>query len=393
MFRYVLKNILRRKGRSLFAVVGIGVGISAVISLTALSDGMLRGIQDMLNHLPGSHIVLEKGATAIPMSSLDDKFVDKIRKIEGVKWVEPFLFQMRKIPTYLRNPFAADTGDSAYVERLIPFFGFTVDGEAIKKCVIEKGWRGIDKSKIGKPNEPIQMLVGKEIEIAWKKHMKQDLPKKTRIFSFELEAVGVFTAGSYLRTTLVMPYRDAQRFMNKKGKCNGICVQLKKGADEKAVLAQIKKLSPVLDPMRTDEYLGSYEELKWMQQMVSLIGLIAAFAGAASVLITMISNIHERTREIGLLLAVGWKPSMIVNTIIAEGIVLSFLGGLIACALGVAEVKVFGWRFDFNPLPAGFPIEVFIKGLILSVFLGALGSALPAIRAARMRPVEALRYE
>ncbi|MCK5347527.1 MAG: ABC transporter permease, partial [Candidatus Heimdallarchaeota archaeon] len=103
MLRYILVNVLRRKGRALFAILGIGIGISAVISLEAVANGMIDGIQNMLQKLPGSHIILEKGSTGIPFSNLDDSFVEKIRKVDGVEWVEPFIFQMRKLPTYYRS--------------------------------------------------------------------------------------------------------------------------------------------------------------------------------------------------------------------------------------------------------------------------------------------------
>ena len=395
MLRYILVNVLRRKGRALFAILGIGIGISAVISLQAVASGMIDGVQNMLQKLPGSHIILEKGSTGIPFSSLDDSYVEKIREIDGVEWVEPIIFQMRKLPTYYRSDLLTGkrNSDDDVVERMVPICGFKIDGVVLKNCKIEKNWDGFDKSILGKQGAPIQMLVGKDVEITWKRHMKKEFPREMKIFMFNIKTVGIFTAGSFLRTTIVLPYEDAQRFMNKKDMCSGISLNLKKGCDEKKVLAEIRAISDILEVIRSKDYLGSYEELEWFQQMISLIGLIAAFAGASSVLITMISNVHERTREIGLLIAVGWKPRMIVTLTIAEGIILSFIGGIVACGLGVAEVEIFSFRFDFNPLPNGFPVEIFIKGIVLSVILGAVGSALPAIRAARMQPVDALRFE
>ncbi len=395
MLRYILINVLRRKGRALFAILGIGIGISAVISLEAVADGMIDGVQNMLQKLPGSHIILEKGSTGIPFSNLDDSYVAKIRDVDGVEWVEPFIFQMRKLPTYYRSDLLTGKRDSDedVVERMVPVCGFKIDGVALKNCKIEENWDGFDKSIVGKPGAPIQMLVGKDVEITWKRHMKKEFPREMKIFIFKFKTAGIFNAGSFLRTTIVIPYEDAQRFMNKIDACSGISLNLKKGYNEKKVLSEIREISDILEVIRSDEYLGSYEELEWFQQMISLIGLIAAFAGASSVLITMISNVHERTREIGLLIAVGWKPRMIVTLTITEGIILSFIGGLVACGLGIVEVEMFSFRFDFNPLPNGFPLEAFVKGIVLSVILGAVGSALPAIRAARMRPIDALRFE
>jgi putative ABC transport system permease protein len=122
--------------------------------------------------------------------------------------------------------------------------------------------------------------------------------------------------------------------------------------------------------------------------------LIAGLVGALGVLNTMLMSVNERTREIGVLLALGWRRSRVVLLILMESMAVTSAGGVIGVALGALGVFV----LEHMALLRGKIDGVFTPGLILaalglSIGLGVAGGLYPALRAARMSPNAALRHE
>ena len=131
-----------------------------------------------------------------------------------------------------------------------------------------------------------------------------------------------------------------------------------------------------------------------MDAMMGAISFLAIFVGGVGVMNTMLMAVLERTREIGVLRALGWRRRRILGMILQEAVLLGILGGiagiLIALGLGglfskipmVGELLTPVWEYD-----------IFVRAVAIALFLGVLGGIYPAIRATRLQPVEALRYE
>jgi putative ABC transport system permease protein len=104
-------------------------------------------------------------------------------------------------------------------------------------------------------------------------------------------------------------------------------------------------------------------------------------------------SVTERTREIGILSAVGWNPVRILSMIVLQGLILAAIGTVLGLVLGVAALKAFltdpTLRGIIEP---GISLRVVIEALVASVLLGGVGGLYPAWRAARAHPVESLRY-
>jgi len=124
------------------------------------------------------------------------------------------------------------------------------------------------------------------------------------------------------------------------------------------------------------------------------IALMALVVGGLGMTNTMAMSVFERTREIGVLRALGWRRWRILAMIVRESVTLSLLGGASGILLGVA----LGMLINLHPLIKGFvqlrySVGLFAQALITTLVLGILGGIYPAWRATRLQPVEALRYE
>ena len=124
------------------------------------------------------------------------------------------------------------------------------------------------------------------------------------------------------------------------------------------------------------------------------LGLIALLVGGVVMLNTMVMNIHERTREIGTLRALGWSRSAVLTKVAGEAVALSVSGGLLGLLLGLGLVEL------ARLVPAGrllvggaFAPVLLAQALGLAAVLGVVGGLYPAWQAARLAPAEALRYE
>ncbi|MCX6065589.1 MAG: ABC transporter permease [Chloroflexi bacterium] len=128
--------------------------------------------------------------------------------------------------------------------------------------------------------------------------------------------------------------------------------------------------------------------------MLDGISLIAIAAGGLSVLNTMLMSVFERTREIGVLRALGWRRAAVLVMILREAVLLGLLGGLAGIALSFGLIALMKLNAALGSwVDPVWSWDIFARAFLLSIFLGAIGGLYPAYRATRLQPVEALRYE
>jgi len=124
------------------------------------------------------------------------------------------------------------------------------------------------------------------------------------------------------------------------------------------------------------------------------IAMMALFVGGLGMANTMVMSVHERTREIGVLRALGWRKRRVLGMIIRESVTLSLLGGATGTVVGV----LLGYTLNLNPLMQGmfrltYSVGLFAQALGTTLVLGIVGGVYPAWRASNLQPVEALQYE
>jgi putative ABC transport system permease protein len=208
--------------------------------------------------------------------------------------------------------------------------------------------------------------------------------------------VGVYETGERWRdSAAIAPLETVQRLASKRDVVTGVHVVVTPGRDPHAVAAAIERELPQLAAIETaDDYAEVDQGFKIMDAANLAISLLAVGIGAIGVMNTMIMSVFERTREIGILRAVGWRGRRILRMILLESLFLCLLAAAIGVGLGIlASRAVLLVPAVSSLLAPAYTAEVFGRALAVGIAVAVAGALYPAVRAVRLSPMEALRYE
>ena len=365
-----IKNLFRHKLRTLITLLGVAVGISAFVSLTSISDGFKTQMEDIIKSYSIDITVTSKGAFTPNSSTISFSAYRELGRVKGVRDASCLIVGTVTSPL---NPYFLVFGASS-VERFLNRLGL-VEGRVFipgKKEVI-MGERAASRYRI-RVNDNILLA-------------RQEM----------FTVTGVFTSGSgIIDGAAVLDIKDAQELLRRFDSFNMVFLQVAVGSDLDKVVDDINKQFPNLTAVKSGEFIGQIRLFNTVDFFAWVVSVISFVTCCIIIMNTFVMTVSERTKEIGILMAVGWSRIMIMKTIISESVVICFFGGILGNMMAIAELWVF---YTFNPGvlawldPLSISMDIFLKSIGLSLLLGMSGSLYPAIRASRLLPAEALRYE
>jgi ABC-type antimicrobial peptide transport system permease subunit len=360
-----LRNLLRQPTRTLLTLTGIGIAMMAMVSLGGLADGLVDEMTALAGK-GGVHLAGMEADASMDLSTIDQRIVRRIADVPGVQDAEGFL-----------------TGYTAVGD--LPFFvvfGYHPRGQAIREFRIVEG-TPLTANR--------QIIIGRVAAEALDKRVGQTL----RLFNGSFRIVGFYETGvSFEDGGGVVSLRDAQALFGQPHKVSFLGIRLEDPDLAEAVEHEIEARFPEVAVMQASEFSEDVADLKFMRSSTWAIAFLALLVGGAGMTNTMVMSVFERTREIGVLRALGWSKGRVLSMILRESLALSLLGGAVGVVTGVVAIglinglpAVAGW------VQASFSMALFVQALATAFVLGAAGGAYPSWRASLMRPVEALRYE
>lgn len=359
----VVSNLRQRPLRSAISVVGVALGVALVMLFTGLAHGMSDDLLKRSSNVSAEIIFTRPGSMQITSSSanLNTKYVELLRSVEGVQSATPVIRYFYPSGTWGVDQVEGVEWDSFSTMnniRIIQGHAPTGPDEVV-----------IDETK-AKRNHPVGSTM--------------------KIFGDKVYRVaGIYAPESGARVKLTLA--SLQDSLEAPGKCTFIYVKLKNPADQIAVAKRIDQQFPGNKIQLTREVFATIENsIPGLSIFMRVLVVLAAVVSALVVMLAMHTTITERTREIGILKAMGASRTYIISEIEREALLISFLGLLVGFALsavaGFGIHKATGLIFEFGWKWA-------LTAAVIGLLGGALGAFYPAARAANLDPVTALAYE
>ncbi len=368
----ILKNILRRKGRTFLTVLGISVGIAAIVGLGALAKGFEAGYNSMLYGSDADLVVSQPDALDISMSAIDESIGHDLAAMSEIDEISAML-----------EGFVQTEGT--------PFlfvFGYPLDSFLLDRFQIIEGhaFQSREALKSGRA-----IWIG----AAAAESLDKQVGDSFRVGDSIFEVIGIYQTGDPLEDSgSVLPLTEAQIVLGKPRQVSLFYVRLKQPDLDQRLITRVERRFPDLEIGTTSDFLDNQLMGDAMQGYVWAIAGLAIIIGGVTMTNAQLMSVYERTREIGVLRAVGWSKGRVLRMILVESVFVGILGGLLGVAMAWGLLIVFSDVFQmFGATATSIGPDLLVQALVTVFTLGLIGGIYPAWRASRLEPIEALRYE
>ena len=367
----ILKNLTRRRFRTLLTLSALATAIAAVVALLGIARGFTKSFAEVYS-AHGIDIVVSRQGSADRLSSSVD--LDFAQRIEALPAVD------RAAGVLLETLSFEDQGVYG-----VPSMGIAPDSWLLKDYRLRAG-------ESLPADEPQTLLLG--VHLADRMQLKPG--DSVNLFEEKYRVAGIFESPStWENGSMILPLAQLQSLTDRGGQVTYINVILRRpvsGAEASQAVAAIEGLDPKLLPLATEDFVKTDTRMQLASAMAWMTSAVAVFIGAIGTLNTMMTSVLERTREIGILRAIGWPRRRIVAMILAESCTIAFLASL----LGALVAVIGTWALSQAPAARGIlspsiDVSILLQGVALAIVIGLLGAVLPALRAAQLQPTEAFR--
>jgi putative ABC transport system permease protein len=368
---FVWKNLQRRRLRTLLTLCGIGMAIGAFVGLVGFSRAFEQSWMRIYSSSGTDIAVIQETFLS---TSMDESVGDKLRTLPAVAMATPVIYNLMDL--------TPEVNAVAY--------GWKADSYEFESLEIRAGTRFRD----GQP----EVMLGDLLAEGLKKKPGDTIEIQGSLFT----VCGVYHADSALEAdAVIMPLDQIQKLSSLQGKVSTFHVRLKpapKGISQdeyvKRVQAQIEAALPGLRAVPAAERASNNQLVQMARASTWGTSAIALIIGILGIANTMAMSVFERTREIGILRALGWKRWQVLALIQFEAATLGLGGGLLGIILGWCALRVLAaLPQTASIVSASVPLLLLAQALGIAVLAGLTAGALPAMRAARLSPVAALRHD
>ncbi|WP_242144852.1 MULTISPECIES: ABC transporter permease [unclassified Bacillus cereus group] len=391
--KIALSSILAHKLRSALTMLGIIIGVGSIITVVAIGQG---GEAMLKSKIAGS------GNNLMPIHFVPDINDPFGAEQEAPKITDEDIFEVKNIKEVSHVITTNNTMEPLEMndkKEMVTVIGLDSEYFSVNKVKVVKG-RSLNEADISQGNNAV-MISTKTEEVLFKD--ENPVGKILEMKGQPMQVIGVYKTDNEImgfeNSEVLIPI-TLWPILYGTDEIQSIAIQSKNVDDlEEAG----KKAVEVLNSRKPSESSGKYEmlNLKEFQEGVSkvtnimtmIIGGIAGISlvvGGIGVMNIMLVSVTERTREIGIRKALGATRSKILLQFLIEAVMLTLLGGLIGICLGYGGAYIVSTFAKWPPLVSW---EVVVGGVVFSMTLGIIFGLIPANKAAKLDPIEALRYE
>ncbi|MDQ6801807.1 MAG: ABC transporter permease [Acidobacteriota bacterium] len=394
-----LKAISRNKLRSFLTMLGMMIGVGCVIVVVAIGNGASQSIQSTINSLGTNFIMVFPGATTASGARLftgnstltaDDGEALK-NDAPDVSYVSPQVRTSAQIVAGELNWGTSINGVSTDFPNIRVWN--VAQGDFFTDADIKSAAKvAVLGATVAENLFPTGDAVGQIIRI-------KNVPFKV---VGVLERKGGNMMGQDQDDTVLAPYTTIMKRLSGKTRIDMLYVSARSAESVQAaqteidsILRQRHRIGPGQDAdfqMRSQEEIAaaSASQMNTLKMLLLIVAAVSLLVGGIGIMNIMLVSVTERTREIGIRMAIGAKGRHVLLQFLFEAITISIVGGLIGVLIGVGSSKLVAAK-------AGWPIVVSVQSILLAFgvagFVGVFFGFYPARKASRLDPIEALRYE
>jgi len=368
-FLLILSNLMRQKIRTGLTILGISIGITTVIALGVITHSVRSSTQQILRAGGADFSIGRAGSADLTFSTLTQQDLEKVTAYPEIEHVTGVLMAFARVGA---NPFFVEMGLQA---EDLPYFETP-----------------LTEGRLLAPGATDEILLGRDAA----GELDADVGETVEIRDRTFTVVGIYNTDSvYLDGGAVMPIQAVWEMERKEGLYTLLYVRVRPGTDVDALAQRIERDHTDLATLVDLGDVGDVDQGLEILDAANLgISVLALFIGGIAVMNTMVMAVFERTREFGILRALGWRTRRILQMVLGEALLLcvmaAALGSLLALVLTQAITLLPAIRSFISP---EYSIDVFARGLAVGVGVALLGAIYPAYRAASYSPAQAIRYE
>ena len=366
-FTVVTRGLMRRPVRTGLTIVGIAIGIAAVVALVGISRGFETSWQTGMKSR-GTDIVVSNMGSALTPKPFSATVVERITPLPHVA----------ETCTLLVDLISVEKAEMMIVSAR-QWGGFS--------------WKNLKIVSGRLPNDDAEraVVLGKTAAEVLVKKVGDTLQLETE----ELAVVGIVDGGAVVENgSVILSLPLLQEITGNQGKINIIDLRVTPGTTKEELTRlceQITGLVPEARAVIAGEHIRDSQAYRMISAMSWGTSLLAVLVGVLGVMNTMLMTVFERTQEICVLLAIGWKRSRIVRMVLWESALLGFLGGVGGVLIGVVGVKLLVTTPAIRGLlePELNP-QLLVMAVAIAVVVGVFSGIYPAWRSSRLTPSHAL---
>jgi putative ABC transport system permease protein len=350
----IARNLRRRTARTVFTAVGVGLGVGLIVALLAITNGVHRTAGDLIHVGRADFGLYQSGVSDFTRSLLPESLSTEVARQPGVQ-------------------------TAAKVKLLV------VDGSLVF---------GLDPNEF--PYKRLVVVQGRRSAVMAGDHSGKHVGRAVQLGARTFTVGGLYHSGDRFEDLgLVLPLHVVEALARRPREVTSIGVTVKPGYNVRTVAAQLERrypgLATVTEPGQAIKVDTSSRLILTTGWIVSVLALIV---GGIVVTNTMAMSVFERTREIGILRAIGWPATRVGALIVSEALAICLFALAAGCGLGVIAANVFVGHTDLSGLisPA-YTVGTFAWGLAFALGVSVIGALYPTWRAVSLEPVAALRHE
>ncbi len=374
IFWLAFRNLCRSRIRTILTLVGVGGSIALFVSLTCISSDIKQQLDQTVARSNIDIIVQQKGASTPVTSRVEMVSIHAIERIEGVKSVSSVIVGSVKTQ---RVPYLLVFGVSSQE----PYFSLSkwlgtglIDGRMLR---------------YGKP----EVLLGR---LAAKRLRKKVGDSILLGAKQEYLVSGIYWLGqSILDGSVIVEINSSQDILRREGFVNLAMIEAHNKNQTAGLIRDIARAFPGLDATPASSLRKQIRAVTMIDGFIASVSILTLLLSGVLILNTLLMAISERTREIGVLMAIGWSRLMIIRLIVTEALLLGAFGGLIGYGGAFPALQFIKFLPTMGPgwIPAVPAPEQLLSAMGLACGIAGISSLYPALFATRLLPAAALRYE